>query len=180
MSFTLWEEYYDLKRYAETDSLPLFEPKPFSGHLLGRPTPPSQRDKEDACGVLAGTTNHLSRPCPHIKAHIEGGKLVCIEGGGRYGDAWWEILEATRNIRYPEYPDEGLFWWWELGIGTHPKASRPSNSFTLSGGGSFFERLRSGLICTGFGTAVKGPSEKWAAERKYPYGHLHIHLLFPT
>ncbi len=32
----------------------------------------------------------------------------------------------------------------------------------------------------GFGTLWRAPEEKWAGEHGLLYGHLHIHLLFPT
>jgi hypothetical protein len=32
----------------------------------------------------------------------------------------------------------------------------------------------------GFGTLWRSAEEKWAGERGLLYGHLHIHLLFPT
>ena len=180
LSFTLCEEYYDPHRYTETESIPFFQAEPFFGHLFGRPTPPYYSEKEDASGVVAGTTNHVSRPFPHIKVFIESGKAVRIEGGGKYGDAWRELLELGKNIRYPEYPSEGLFWWWECAIGTNPKMRRPSNAFMLSGAGTVYERLRSGVIHIGIGTVIYGPSEDWAAQRKLPYGHIHVHPLYPT
>ncbi|MBI3014654.1 MAG: hypothetical protein HYY65_06260 [Candidatus Tectomicrobia bacterium] len=180
ITFTFPEESYDLNRYAQTKSLPLFQEKPFFGHLFGRPTPPYERSSEDASGVVAGTINHISSPFPRIKLHIEGGKAVRIEEGGKYGDAWRELLDIGKKIRYPEYPSEGLFWWWELAIGTNPKMRRPSNAFMLSGAGALSERLRSGIIHIGIGTVLYGPSENWAEEKKHPYGHMHVHLLFPT
>ena len=36
------------------------------------------------------------------------------------------------------------------------------------------------MIHMGFGTLWRAPEERWAAERGLLYGHLHIHLLFPT
>ena len=43
-----------------------------------------------------------------------------------------------------------------------------------------FERLRSGYVHMGFGTANGNPSEAWAEERGLPWGHVHIHLQFAT
>jgi hypothetical protein len=50
----------------------------------------------------------------------------------------------------------------------------------LSSGGAEWERRRSGVIHTGCGTAWRATEEEWAAEKKLAYGHLHVHLLFPT
>lgn len=177
IAFTLCEEYYDPERYKETNSHPFFQETATLGHLFARQTPPLMRDTEDATGVVAGTTNHCSCPYPNAKAYIEGGRVVALEGGGRYGDAWRELLAETEGVHYPEYPDKGLFWWWETGIGTNPKMRRPSNAFMLSGCGTTYERLRSGVVHIGLGTAPLGLSERWASQVGLPYGHLHVHLL---
>ena len=177
IAFTLSEEYYDVNRYKATDSHPFFQQKPAFGHLFARQTPPLYREKEDAAGVVAGTTNHFSCPYPNIKAYIEGGRVVSVVGGGKYGEAWREILNATKNVRYPEYPDSGMFWWWETGVGTNPKMLRPSNAFMLSGCGTTYERLRSGVVHIGVGTPPIGPTVRWASAEGVPHGHLHIHLL---
>jgi hypothetical protein len=177
VSFTLFDEYYNLERYKETNSFPFFGEKPAFGHLFARPTPPLYSRKVDATGIVAGTTNHFSCPYPAIKAYIESGKVVSVEGGGKYGDAWREILEATRDIQYPMYPEKGMFWWWEAGVGTNPKMLRPTNAFVLSGCGTTFERLRSGVVHFGLGTMPMSLSERWAQQAGVPYGHLHIHVL---
>ena len=175
IEFTLNEKYYD----RNLDERGGFGPNPTLGHLFGHPTPPIV-DEEDASGVIAGTTSHLTRPFPHLKANIESGKIQSINGGGEYGKAWNSLLEQTDSIRYPEFPKNGLFWLWEFAIGTNPKVKRPSKSLRLSGGGNEIERSRSGVIHAGFGTRWRGKSEVWAGERGVPYGHLHIHLLLPT
>lgn len=38
ISWTFWEEYFDVKRYLKTGSIPHFQKEPFYGHLFGRPT----------------------------------------------------------------------------------------------------------------------------------------------
>jgi hypothetical protein len=156
-----------------------FEPNYYLGHLFGWPTPPYNPGLQ-AEGVLAGTINHYSRPFPHAKAYFEGGKLTRVEGGGEYGEKWREIMELTKDIQYPEYPDKGLFWMWEVAIGTHPKMARPPYAFTLSGHAAMYERLRAGYIHVGIGTGNANVSEKWAEERGLPWGHVHIHMQFPT
>jgi hypothetical protein len=179
VSFTLHEEYWDFRRYERVEIYPMFTPQPFLGHLWGRQTPP-YTEKEDATGIIAGTTNSTGKPYPHMKVHIEGSRVTAFEGGGGFGHALRELLDVGRNIRYPEYPSEGLFWWWEAAIGTHPKMRRPSNAFMLSGAAALHERLRSGVIHCGLGTPITGPSEGWARERNLPYGHVHVHLLNAT
>jgi len=174
LEFTLNEKYYD----RALDERGGFGPRPALGHLFGHPTPPIIPE-ENAVGVIAGTTSHLTRPFPTIRIHVENGRVKRIEGGGQYGEGWRKVEEQTADIKYPEFPDKGMFWLWEMAIGTNPKVRRPSNSLRLSGTNEV-ERSRSGVIHVGFGTRWRGESERWAASKGIPYGHLHVHLLFPT
>jgi hypothetical protein len=170
-SFTFLEEHFDKPRYG-------FTSEPFWGHLHGHPLPPYS-EGEDTAGVVAGTLNHWGRPFPYIKVYVEKGQVQRIEGGGKYGDAWRQLLEATGNIKYPEYPRTGLFWLWETAIGTNPKFFRPRNVLNRSRG-MVYERLRSGIIHVGFGTRILSPSEDWARAEGSPFGHIHVHLNFAT
>jgi hypothetical protein len=172
MTYTLLRDYFDDTRrgYGET---------PWWGHILAHgPTPILAQ--EDAEGVVAGTTTHFSRPFARIEVELQNGKVQKIDGGGQYGDAWRTLLKQTNDIQYPCFPRPGLFWLWEVAIGTNPKIARPSRIDRLSSGGFEWERRRSGIIHMGFGTRWRGTEERWAAERGKTYGHLHVHLLFPT
>ena len=173
LTLTLWDDYFDGSRRGYTEKQPQY------GHLHGHPPPPFL-EQENATGVVAGTTTHYARPFQRIKVHLENGRVEKIEGGGRYGEAWRELWEEGRNIHYPCYPRSGLFWVWEMAIGTNPKVVRPRNINELSSGGFEWERRRSGVIHVGFGTRWNGPEEEWAAKQGLLYGHLHVHLLFPT
>jgi hypothetical protein len=103
-----------------------------------------------------------------------------VEGGAAYGRAWRDLLDESRATQYPCFPRPGLFWLWEIAIGTNPKISRPERIDRLSSGGMEWERRRSGIIHVGLGTRWRGPEEVWAGERGILYGHLHVHMLFPT
>ncbi|MBI2954530.1 MAG: hypothetical protein HYY30_09465 [Chloroflexi bacterium] len=173
LTFTLFEDYYG------TCFGWVPEPKKAYGHLFAHPTIPLI-DKVDTTGVAAGTTNHFGRPYPTIKAWVEGGCVQRIEGGAGYGDAWRDMLEESRKTQYPFFPRPGLFYLFEMAIAGHPKIVRPGNINMLSSGGHEWERQRSGIIHLGFGTMWRHDQEAWAAERRILYGHLHIHLLFPT
>lgn len=173
-SYTLHEGYYDGSRRGFTEN-----PVRSYSHLLGHPPPPFLPE-EDASGVCAGTTSHFTRAFPQIRLRLENGCVTSIEGGGAYGAAWAELLEESRRTQYPCFPRPGLFWLWEVAIGTNPKIARPHGIHLLSSGGFEWERRRSGVIHLGFGTRWRGPEEVWAAERGLLYGHLHVHLLFPT
>jgi hypothetical protein len=136
--------------------------------------------KENAAGVVAGTTSHFSRAFPQVKVELEGGQIVKIVGGAAYGDAWRDLFEESKRTQYPCFPRPGLFYLWEVAIGTNPKILRPSGIEFHSSGGFEWERRRSGVIHMGFGTLWRSAEEKWAGEHGILYGHLHIHLLFPT
>ncbi len=172
LSYTLFPEYFDGTRRGYTEV-------PWWGHLLAHgPTPIIP--KEDASGVVMGTTSHFQKPFPRIRVTLERGRVERIEGGGDYGDGWRALIEESKNTQYPCFPRPGLFWLWEVAIGTNPKIARPRNIQLLSSGGFEWERRRSGIIHIGLGTRWRGPEEVWAGERGILYGHLHVHLFFPT
>ena len=58
-------------------------------------------------GVIGGTSNHTGY-YPHISVTVEGGMISRIEGGGRYGDLWREVVERYRDTQYPGFPYPGL------------------------------------------------------------------------
>lgn len=180
LSFNLHEDYYNVERQKVNRFPPRFREQAAYGHLFTRPTPPYFDKKLGGTGVVAGTTNHMGRPYPHIRVELTDGRLSGIHGGGEYGDLWRDMERATANVKYPEHPEEGLFWWWESALGTNPKMRRQRNAFRLSGGGTLYERMRSGFIHIGIGSGLDGLSEDWAREQGITYGHMHVHLMFPT
>jgi hypothetical protein len=149
------------------------------GHLMAHPPTPIEPD-DDSTGTIAGTLNHFSRPFPRIEVDIENARLTGIRGGGAYGAAWADLEAESAATEYPSFPGPGLFWLWELAIGTNPKIVRPSNIECLSSGGFEWERRRAGIIHCGIGTRWRSSEEVWAGERHILYGHLHVHLLLPT
>ena len=172
ISWTYWDDYYDGTRYG-------FCSTPRNGHLFGHPVPPIIV-REDAAGVVAGTTSHFNRAFPQVKVELEAGQIVKVNGGGAYGDSWRDLLVESKNTSYPCFPRPGLFYLWEVAIGTNPKIIRPGHIERHSSGGFEWERRRSGVIHMGFGTMWRSDEERWAGENGILYGHLHIHLLFPT
>lgn len=153
--------------------------RPKWGHLMAHPPPPIEREDETS-GVICGTMSHYGRAFPQISLTIDGAKLMDVEGGGKYGSAWRELMGETQDIQYPSFPGPGLFWLWELAIGTNPKIRRPTSPENVSSMGFEWERRRAGIIHCGLGTRWRSSDEDWAGEQGLLYGHLHVHLTFPT
>ncbi len=149
------------------------------GHLMAHPPTPIEAN-DDTTGTIAGTLNHFSRPFPHIQVDIENARMTSIRGGGEYGQAWRELEDESKDIQYPCFPAPGLFWIWEIAIGTNPKITRPDNIKMLSSGGFEWERRRAGVIHCGLGTRWRSSEEVWAGEQRLVYGHLHVHLMSAT
>ncbi len=63
--------------------------------------PPVFRDLN---GVLAGTSNHQGF-IPRIQLYFEHGRLVEVEGGGKYGDLIRDMMDKYRDVHWPGYPD---------------------------------------------------------------------------
>lgn len=149
------------------------------GHLMAHPPTPIESE-DDTSGVIKGTVGHFGRPFLPIELDIDRAKLQEIRGGGTYGAAWRELMAESADTLYPCFPEPGLFWLWEIAIGTNPKIVRPANISQLSSGGFEWERRRAGIIHCGLGTRWRSSEEVWAGERGLLYGHLHVHLMFPT
>ncbi|MEI9475290.1 MAG: hypothetical protein WCO26_01755 [Deltaproteobacteria bacterium] len=153
--------------------------------------------KDDAYGVVAGTTNHLGA-FPLIKVNIEGGQVVKITGGGKYGEIWREKLKKYKDIKLPplsagkgmglalegeapmfEISDPGLFWHFEMAIGTIPGVFRlPKQARFECYANMLHERRRSGWIHHGFGPPALGMQQLIRA--RLPWTHVHVHSIFGT
>ena len=110
--------------------------------------------------------------------------IAHIEGGGRYGDLWREVVERYRDTQYPGFPYRGWAYFNDCSIGTNPKSYRQietlwnyNDSWT-----NLPERAQAGVIHFGFG------AEHWdktfldyAKSNKLPTMHFpHVHNLFAT
>jgi len=134
-------------------------------------------------GVVAGTSNHTGY-YPHIAVTIENGMIAGIEGGGKYGELWAEVVERYKDVQYPGFPYKGWAYFNDCSIGTNPKSYRQietlwnyNDSWT-----NLPERAQAGVIHFGFG------AEHWdqtflgyAREHKLPMMHFpHVHNIFAT
>ncbi len=174
-----WTNYKDKRPYLEN-------------HQLARPCNIGNGfgGKDDCTGVIAGTLNHIGA-FPHCKAYVEGGQVVKVEGGGKYGETWRELLQKYKNVKMPPYPleidgiqehqisDPGLFWYMECAIGTVPCVSRlPSEGLYQRYANCLHDRMRAGYVHNGF-----GPTWIWMKSQMkagLPWIHLHIHSMFAT
>ena len=146
------------------------------GHIFGHPT--YLTPEADTTGVVAGTVNHAGA-FPRIEVELKDARVVDVRGGGGYGQIWRETKEATDGIQYPALPGPGLFWLWEMAIGTHPKVARPPTENISRVQYPEIERRRSGIIHCGFG--IQYPIEPVIATMgDVPWGHVHVHLNFAT
>jgi hypothetical protein len=139
----------------------------------------------DSKGVIAGCSNHTAYfPC--IKAFIEHGQIVRIEGGGRYGDLTRHLLTVPelKNAKYPDAPRPGYWYWFEAALGTNPKYFRPIHALMHGGVGAIntFERNRSGVFHFGMGLETLDPeARKYCEANDLPCDHSwHIHNYFIT
>ncbi len=174
-----WTNYDDERPYAEN-------------HLLARPLNIGYGfgGKDDCTGVIAGTLNHIGA-FPHCKAYIEGGQVARVEGGGKYGQAWRELLAKYKDTMMPAFkvsPDKeamyeikdcGMFWYMECAVGTVPAVSRlPSEGMFKHYANCLHDRMRSGYVHHGLGPNMRRPQE--LIQAGLPWVHLHIHNMFAT
>ena len=148
------------------------------GHVTGRPWM-FHPTKEDGEGVIAGTTNHIAA-VDWTQLIIERSKITQINEGGEFGDKLRDVMERTKHIQYPTFPDKGIMHWWEASIGTNPHIHRPRKDFPSGFVNCLYERVRSGVIHMGFGTIISSMAEREAARMGHLVGHWHLHLYFPT
>lgn len=186
LSFTNHDEYWDSERKFYDPTLTAatwtgnehFGKTYLPGHVTGRPWM-FHPTKEDGEGVIAGTTNHIAA-VDWTQLIIERSKITQINEGGEFGDKLRDVMERTKHIQYPTFPDKGIMHWWEASIGTNPHIHRPRKDFPSGFVNCLYERVRSGVIHMGFGTIISSMAEREAARMGHLVGHWHLHLYFPT
>jgi hypothetical protein len=134
-------------------------------------------------GVVGGTSNHTGY-FPHIQVHVEGGMISRIEGGGRYGELWREVVDRYKDVKYPGFPYKGWAYFNDSSIGTNPKSYRHIEhiwSYTDSWT-NLPERAMAGVIHFGFGAEHWDQDFlKFAKEHRLPTMHFpHVHNLMCT
>jgi hypothetical protein len=153
-----------------------YYPCDIPGHIMAHPA--YITEDADTTGVVAGTMNHAGA-YPRIEVEVEDAKVVDVRGGGTYGERWRETMAESQDKYYPGLPGPGLFWLMEMAIGTNPKVARPFVENIDEIQFPEFDRRRSGTIHCGFG--IQYGIEPYAAKQEdVPWGHVHVHLHFPT
>lgn len=136
-------------------------------------------------GVLAGTANHCGF-FPRMETYFENDRLVEVRGGGKYGDGIRELMDRYKNIRWPGYPEKGVFWFCDTAlctaVGVHRRTSDMFNSYWVYP--NLPERTRAGVFHLGFGTRTYAEEREfgsYARKHGLSRGHIHgAHLYFAT
>jgi hypothetical protein len=145
--------------------------------------PPEHYSLPRANGVIAGTGNHVGY-FPHMAFHLNDGLVTRIDGGGQFGDMIRHVLERTRDVQYPHYPEPGYAFLVEIALGTNPKEFR--NRAGLFDGyfpmPNLGERKRSGVLHFGIGVhPIHEDILRFGAEHNLPTQHgWHIHTYLTT
>src|SRR5680860_29495 len=136
----------------------------------------------DYNGVLAGTSNHRGF-FPRIELSIEQGRLIDVDGGGKYGDIIRDMMERYQDVQWPAYPDKGYFWFCDTALCTMVKSFRRTSDMFSSywRHPNLGERNRAGVFHMGIGSR-RGTKEhvEYARQKQVPLGHIHVHNYFVT
>ena len=133
LSFTNHDEYWDAKREFYNAELTAttwrgnehFGKTYLPGHITGRPWM-FHPTKEDGCGVIAGTTNHIA-PVDWTQLVVENSKITKINAGGAFGDKLREVMDLTEGPAVsgrPEQGDHALVGGFDRHQPAHPPAAQ--------------------------------------------------------
>lgn len=115
----------------------------------------------NAHGVIVSTSIHTGY-IPEIKATVEDGRFVKLEGGGEVSTVWMRDWEKCKNCssegRHTTFgcpPGPGNNWFEELMYGVHPRAFRIGYKYRYEGSNTFQAWVggtrRSGVVHFGIG-----------------------------
>ena len=128
-------------------------------------------------------TSLASGPIAPMKVHIEGGKIVKVEGEHAAAEEWRRAIEQHKNIDYGFPHGKGSEWVEGVYIGTHPKVIRPDffnpKYFIEQGSYNYWwcDIKRSGFMHIGFG---KGWSGVDGMKKELATWHSDVFLPYPT
>lgn len=134
----------------------------------GRPFPHGHLMLPAPCLDMNGVyvTSHITfgGPVPRTTFVVEGGKVVEVQGGGKYGDTVRASFEKYKDLTGPKCPGPGVNWITTIGLCTHPKAG-PSPFYNELAGSArvyawTYAHRRSGVIHTSVGEGMITPKYK--------------------
>jgi len=143
---------------------------------------PGLSRKPDARGVVV-TTSLASGPIPLMKIHVEGGRIVRVEGDHPVAEEWRRSIAEHKDIDYGFPHGRGSSWVEGVYIGTNPKVIRPDffnpKYFEEQGSYNYWwcDIKRSGFMHIGFG---KGWSGSDGLKQELPVWHRDAFLPYPT
>ncbi len=139
------------------------------GHLM-LPAPSQNME-----GRLATSSITFGGPVPKVNLTMERGRVVKVEGGGKFGQRLSDSFERYADALMPGYPGPGVNWVSTLALCTHPRAMRSPDFDRLTGSGRIHAwttgHRRSGVVHMSLGEAVVAPTYKVIR---------HVDLYFPT
>lgn len=106
-------------------------------------------------GILASSSLTFGGPVPITTMTIEGGRVVDVFGGGKFGETLRRSFEEFKDLTSPHNQGPGVNWLSSLTIWTHPKARRSAFLDRLTGSARIhayaFGHRRSGFMHTAIG-----------------------------
>ena len=114
-------------------------------------------------GVLATSSITFGGPVPRTRMVIERGKVVRVEGNGKFAERLRDTFEKYANLT-GRCPGPGINWITTMGICTNPKARRSPFFDELAGSARVyawtFGHRRSGVIHSSVGEGIVSPTYK--------------------
>jgi len=128
------------------------------GHLM-LPAPCASMN-----GVFATSSITFGGPVPRTKMLVEKGRVVKVEGGGKFGDRLRESFERYSGLQGKSCPGPGINWVTTIGICTNPSARRSPFFDELAGSARVcawtFGHRRSGVFHTSVGEGMVSATYK--------------------
>ncbi len=115
-------------------------------------------------GVYVTSSITFGGPVPRIRMIVENGKVVKVEGGGKFGERLRESFERYAHLTGKSCPGPGINWISTIGVCTNPHAHRSPFFGELTGSARVyawsFGHRRSGVFHTSVGEALVSPDHK--------------------
>lgn len=128
------------------------------GHLMLPAPCPSMN------GVYMTSSITFGGPIPRTRMIVEKGRVVKVEGGGKFAERLRESFERYGHLTGRSCPGPGINWISTVGICTNPHAQRSPFFDELAGSARVyawsFGHRRSGVFHTSIGEGMASPNHK--------------------